>query len=209
MDTKRFSVEEALKAFRLMLSWSVRFLVVGSGGGGTIERNYGLLSQQVSSGKINMARELRDALDAPTDLQFQTAFRAYSISNSQIARYVCRSFEAHLRGENEPATIFFENASTLNLEHVLPRASEGWDLPLDIAKGYHNRAGNLTLLDPRANVEVGNDLFAKKKLVYARSPFLLTSRLAEYETWGPTEIDVRQAELATYAPLVWPLTWKN
>jgi len=49
---KRFSVEEALKAFRLMLSWSVRFLVVGSGGGGTIERNYGVLSQQVSSGKM-------------------------------------------------------------------------------------------------------------------------------------------------------------
>lgn len=206
---KNFSVEEALKAFRLMLSWSVRFLVVGGSGGGTIERNYGLLSQQVSSGKIKMARDLREALDAPGDPQFQTAFRAYSISNSQIARYVCRSFEAHLRSENEPATIFFENAATLNLEHVMPRAADGWDVPPDIAKGYHNRTGNLTLLDPKANVEIGNGLFSEKKPIYARSPFLLTSQLAQYANWGPAEIDLRQAELAAYAPLIWPLTWKK
>lgn len=206
---EHFSVEEALKAFRLMLSWSVRYLVVGGSGGGTIERNYGMLSQQVSSGKIKMARDLREALDAPADPQFQTAFRAYSISNSQIARYVCRSFEAYLRGENEPATIFFENSATLNLEHIMPRSAEGWDVPPDIAKGYHNRAGNLTLLDPKANVEIGNDIFSKKKPIYAKSPFLLTSQLSKYETWGPAEIDIRQAELASYVPLVWPLTWKK
>jgi hypothetical protein len=204
-----FSLEEAQKAFRLMLSWSMRYLVIGAGGGGSLERNYGLLAQQISSGAINKARDLRDALAAPTDPQFETAFRAYNISNSQIARYVCRSFEAHLRGENEPATIYFENASTLNLEHILPREPAGWNIPTDIAKGYHNRVGNLTLLDPKANVEIGNGLFDQKKPVYARSPFLLTKQLEKYNKWGPAEIDQRQLELAALAPIVWPLTWTN
>ena len=204
-----FSLEEAAKAFQLMLSWSMRYLVIGAGGGGSLERNYGLLAQQVSMGKINKARDLRDALEGPTDPQFEAAFRTYSISNSQIARYVCRSFEAHVRGENEPATVYFENASTLNLEHILPREASGWGIPADIAKGYHNRVGNLTLLDPKANVQIGNGAFAEKKPVYAKSPFCLTNQIDNSDSWGPLEIDKRQAELAAMAPLVWPLTWKK
>ena len=156
-----------------------------------------------------MARDLRDALDVPADPQFQSAFRSYSISSSEIARYVCRSLEAYLRGENEPATTFFENASTLNLEHILPRSADRWDISPDIAKGYYKRVGNLTLLDPRANTEIGNGLFIEKKPTYKASPFLLTAQLTKYATWGTTEIDQRQTELASYAPKVWPLTWEK
>jgi hypothetical protein len=207
-----FSTEEAKKAFQLMLSWSVRFIVVGAGGGGTMERNYGLLAQRVSLPssditKITKARELRGALDAPTDPQFEAAFRTYSISNSEIARYIMRSLEAHKRSEREPGIQFFENPNTLNLEHILPREASGWSIPADVAKGYFKRVGNLTLLDPVANTKIGNGLFDTKKPIYAKSPFLLTRELASYAKWDVAEIENRQAELASYAPKVWPLTW--
>ncbi len=204
----RFPVEEAEKAFRLMLSWSVRFLVVGAGGGGTLERNYGILSQKVSDGEIKKAREMRDALEALTDPQFESAFCAYCISNAEIARYVCRSLEGYLRSEIEPAVIYFENVATANLEHVMPRVADGWDVPPDVAKGYFNRVGNLTMLDPQANTRVGNGIFSTKKPFYAALPFMITQAISKFDRWGAPEIEQRQTLLATYAPKVCPLTWK-
>jgi len=202
-----FSVEEAAKAFRLMLSWSVRFIVVGSAGGGTLERNYGLIAQRVSSAEITKARELRQSLDAPTDPQFESAFRTYSVSNSEIARYILRALEAYKRSEREPAIQYFENPNTLNLEHILPRNSNGWAVPADVAKGYFKRVGNLTLLDPVANTKIGNGLFDTKKPIYANSPFMLTRELATCFKWDVAEIDKRQVALAADAPKVWPLTF--
>ena len=142
----KFSAGEANKAARLMLSWSMRFIVVGSSGGGTIERNYGLLAQRVSKGEVTKARELRTELAAPTDRQFLTAFLSYSISNAEIARYVLRSLEAYKRREREPAITFFENPAILNLEHILPRTPTGWNVSAEVAKGYFKRVGNMTLL---------------------------------------------------------------
>lgn len=202
-----FSGEEAAKAFRLMLSWSVRFIVVGSAGGGTLERNYGLLAQRVSSAEITKARELRQSLEAPTDPQFEAAFRTYSVSNSEIARYILRALEAQKRSEREPAIQYFENPNTLNLEHILPRNSDGWAVPADVAKGYFKRVGNLTLLDPVANTKIGNGLFDTKKPVYANSPFVLTRELTACPKWDVAEIDKRQVALAADAPKVWPLTF--
>jgi hypothetical protein len=203
---------EAQKAFQLMLSWSVRFIIVGTGGGGYLDRNYSLLAAKVSPKGISKARELRDEFSnsVPADPEFEAAFRSHSISNSEIARYVCRSLEAHKRGEPHPSVAFFENTQSSNLEHVLPRIpGPDWKIAPDVAKAYFKRIGNLALLDPRANVEIGNVGFSGKQRYYAKSPFLITQELSQITTdWGPEQIEERQRKLASYAASVWPLTWK-
>jgi hypothetical protein len=47
---------------------------------------------------------------------------------------------------------------------------------------------------------IGNKLFAEKKLIYAASPLVLTQEVADYDDWGPVQIDQRQARLADLAP---------
>jgi hypothetical protein len=205
-----FSTTEAVKAFQVMLSWSVRFLIVGTGGGGYLDTNYGRAASKISARLVTTARGLRDefAQIAPNDAQFETAFRTHSITNAEIARYVCRSIEAHLRNERFSSIVFFENTNSSNLEHVLPRwPSAEWNIPHDVARAYFKRIGNLALLDPKVNVEIGNQSFDNKRSAYNKSPFLITQELGREIAWTPEKIEERQARLAKYAPLIWPLTW--
>jgi hypothetical protein len=56
-----FDPVEAEKAFRLFVSWSVRFLIYG-GRGGMLDTQYSLRAQDVGTKRIKKARELREAM---------------------------------------------------------------------------------------------------------------------------------------------------
>ncbi len=86
---KRFSPEEAKEAFRLFVSWSVRFLVAGGGGGGVLDRHYGLRAKEVTDGTLRTAGEIADRMAGiiRTDEVFQAAFRNHSVSKTKLARY--------------------------------------------------------------------------------------------------------------------------
>ena len=58
----RFSTEETAKAYKLFVSWSVRFLIAGGGRGGTLDKHYGDLAKSVGTRTMTKARELRDAM---------------------------------------------------------------------------------------------------------------------------------------------------
>jgi hypothetical protein len=64
-------------------------------------------------------------------------------------------------------------------------------------------ADNMVLLNPNVNVKVGNKPFGERKFLYADSPLLLTQEVADYEKWGPNQIDQRQDKLAELAPKIW------
>jgi hypothetical protein len=61
-----------------MLSWSMRFLVVGRGGGGFLDRNYAELASKVSPSGISRARDLRVkfADQVPANPEFEAAFQS-------------------------------------------------------------------------------------------------------------------------------------
>jgi Protein of unknown function (DUF1524) len=75
-----------------------------------------------------------------------------------------------------------------------PRAVEG---------PYSRRLGNMTLLDPTMNNDIGNKPFEEKTTIYKTSPILITQEIAGFKKWGPDEIDERQAALADDALKIW------
>lgn len=83
--------------------------------------------------------------------------------------------------------------------------TEEWDLLPEILQANNKRLGNMALLNPEANVGGGNKSFAEKLPIYKASPLLLTQAIATHTTWGPGEIDARQAQMAEIAPSVWVL----
>jgi hypothetical protein len=70
---------------------------------------------------------------------------------------------------------------------------------------YSKRLGNMTLLDPAINVDIGNKAFDEKLLIYRASPLLITQEIAKNAHWGPDEIDARQAVMAATALDIWKL----
>lgn len=206
-------VNEAERAFRLCLSWSVRFLICGGAGGGVLDRHYGLRAKEISSGEIKTAKELSERMYTkgedpiiPTDEAFKDAFKGATVRRSNLARYYLRALELHLSGEKFPQLVPNEDTKAVNIEHILPIVpGSEWGVSSDIAATYYKRIGNLCLMSSRDNVKIGNKPFRQKRPFFAKSPFLTTQRIASFIRWGADEIRSRQAELAEYAPKIWPI----
>ena len=76
---ENFPIPEARLAFAKFAAWSVRFLIFGSGGGGVLDRHYGLRAHEITSEDgFRTAKELsrRMVSVVPNDREFQAAFRA-------------------------------------------------------------------------------------------------------------------------------------
>lgn len=202
---------EVAKTVRNLLACSVRFLVVGGLGGGTMERVYCEAALSVRGGTVKTAKQLATKLRpyVPSDQEFESAFRTARVSQAYLARYYLAALERTARGEAEPELVPNENEQQVTLEHVLPRTpSREWQLEDEersAASALHRRIGNLCLLRQRINSEAGNADFATKRMFLEASSFLLTKRIAEQTTWGENEIDSRQERLAQLAVKTWSL----
>jgi hypothetical protein len=205
---RNFSVKEAEKALELMVSWSVRFLIAGGGGGGLLDKNYGLRARDITKGDISTAKQLREKMAdvVPNDESFKRAFSTATVRKTNLARYYLRAMELYVKDERHPQLLPNEDTAAVNLEHILPvTPSTDWDIEPDVASAFYKRIGNMALLNSRQNVDLGNKSFLQKKATLKASPFVLTSEIAKQRTWGPIQIEKRQAELAEYAVKVWPI----
>ena len=96
------------------------------------------------------------------------------------------------------------------MEHILPKSPQHWNgwagfNEVDGSEWIH-RIGNLTLMGPADNRpgKKYNDNFAKKRReAYQDSSIMLTRRLSQYDDWNPTNIEIRQREMAKLAVCVW------
>ncbi len=204
---KYFSISEAQKAFRLFVSWSVRFLIVG-GRGGLLDRHYSLRAHEVGTSKITTARQLAAAMVdvVPPDAVFESAFASARVSKAHLARYYLRALEQQVRGTSEPELVPNDNEEEINLEHILPEnPSSVWNINPDMAEAYYRRIGNMALLKARSNSTIGNSGFPDKIPVLQASDYILTREIAQYSKWDDSTISERQQRLAELAVKTWPI----
>lgn len=55
------------------------------------------------------------------------------------------------------------------------------------------------------NSHLKSSAFADKKPSFAKSPYSLTSQIAEEAEWLPAQVHERQSRLAELAPKAWPV----
>lgn len=197
---------EAEKALLQLVSWSVRFLIVG-GRGGNLDRIYSLCAQDIGTGKVQTAKQLTNQMreHIPQDVPFEEAFKTASVSRNWLARYYLRCLDLTLSKESEPERIANRNKEVVNLEHILTYPpGPDWNIGEDVAKAHYRRLGNLVLLQATKNVEADRDGFADKKKIYAKSKLPITKQAAEYENWTIDEINDRQKKMAKLAVKAWP-----
>lgn len=203
----KFSVVEAKKAVKLFVSWSVRFILGGSGRAGRLDKQYADLAQDVGTGKRTAARELRDFLadKVPSDTVFSRAVESAKVSSAVLARYYLICLEVAMNsgtGELEPS----RDVTRVNLEHILPKK---FSLELGVEKADHDdlltRLGNQTVMQSEWNKDLGNLPFQQKTSTYARSAIGLTNELGKLGQFRREEIDERQRRMAKVAPAIWTL----
>jgi hypothetical protein len=203
-----FPPRETEKAFRLFISWAVRFLVTGGGRGGTLEKAYADRAKEIAHGEIATTKKLIDMMadKIPSDSQFQHEFAVVPVPQSKLARYYLRALELNVKGNPEPELVPNED-TVINLEHILPEnPGKGWGgIKRDIAHSYYQRLGNMVLLQASKNAEVGNKSFEDKLPILRNSAFFLTKEVANFNSWNVKQIDERQERLAKLALKTWPI----
>jgi vacuolar-type H+-ATPase subunit H len=213
---QHFEPTEADIAFRSFVSWTVRFLVVGGMRGGQLEDAYGDRAFEVATSKVKTAKELFENLRSviPSDGEFRSAFATARVSQHNLARYYLRAIENHLREQAQPELVPSKDTERLNLEHIIPQElGEDWKhIDSETADAYTKRIGNLTLLKPKPNSDLGNASFQVKRAEYKNSQLFITQGICDDTTdqtqWGPTNINERQRKLADLAVETWSLSPK-
>jgi hypothetical protein len=155
---RTFTPEEAEMAFRLFVSWSVRFLIFG-GRGGMLDTQYSLRAQDVGTKRIKKARELREAMKSyvPTDAEFEEAFASVRVSRPHLARYYLRAIDKTIKSDPQPEFVANEEADQITLEHVLPlNPSAKWESNGETAQAAQRLLGNMVLLRANQNRDIGN-----------------------------------------------------
>ena len=201
---------EIRKTLQSMVSWGVRFLIVGGLGGGTLEKHYADAAKLVRTKNVKTAADLKKSLASvlPRDGEFKESFAVARVSKSHLARYYLQALELKNAKTKQPELVPNTNPDDVNLEHVLPKSyGPAWkaDFSAEEHLAYRRRLGNLALLTQDENSGSGADGFAKKKKVLARSSFALTSMIGAKSSWTSKEIEARQKRLAELAAKTWPL----
>jgi Protein of unknown function DUF262/Protein of unknown function (DUF1524) len=205
----RMDPKQTAASYNFLIALGVRLITAASTRSGSVEIPVAEAAKDVFEGTIGTAAKLRDELAAltPTDGEFRSAFRVLRVSNAKFARYYLRSLEMTAKNESEPWFVPQDDKQVINLEHVLPRKPEtNWpEFDEDEVRELTTRLGNLALMRTSENSQLKSQAFADKKIVYAASPYLLTSQIAEVQGWTAETIDERQRTLAELALETWPV----
>jgi len=206
---KRFSISDIEKAFKLIVAWSVRNLVTGSTGAGTLEKEFSNQAKLIIDGEVKTLLEFKNSIIklVPTDDEFKNQFKIATISKNYIARYYLSEIEKIYHATKEQETS--KNTEIVNLEHILPEKPDfqgDWkDFDEEQHKTYYKRIGNLTLLDKKMNSSQKSASFVVKKDIYKQSEILITSSLSDYNNWTISNIEKRQEDFAKKAVEIWNL----
>ena len=198
-----FPDKEAEKSFRFCVSLAVRLMIASSTRTGSVEEGIASSAHKIFEKIIVSTNELKTDLRSltPTDEAFSSAFAVATVSNRKLARYYLRAMELAAKQEAEPWHIPNDDRSTINLEHILPeKPGDNWPQFSDeLVKLYFKRIGNLCLIRAGDNSMVKSACFEDKKPIFAKSPYVLTSQVADEPNWTTEEIVARQNTLISFA----------
>ena len=193
---------------RALVVIAFRYNVVGNFQTSEQERTYYAEAERISRGDHTLLKEILDGVRGvyPNDEVFRSAFADKSIGTTQarnrrIIRYILSKLEKHEVG----IELDYES-SAISLEHICPTNPQGgWQGFTDEeVETMSMRLGNVTLLEPGPNRDLGNSEFDVKRIIYAHSSYALTRQVAEEnDDWTPARISARQNRMARIATGIW------
>lgn len=187
---RQFEDAEIASLLRGLIAWSVRGIVVGGIGGGSIERAYAEAAIAVSEGSTRTAANVFKELShiIPTDDVFREAFAVRRINRTTIAKYLLIALARAEADESDPSIVSTFEDGRYQLGSFIPRKASpsDWTLfPPDELAQWSSRIGNMYVT-----------------LVDTQSPPLPAPIQDRYLT--PDMLSARQQDLAERAITLWP-----
>ncbi|MDD2846585.1 MAG: DUF262 domain-containing HNH endonuclease family protein [Rhodoferax sp.] len=206
---ERLNSADFVRVLKLVSVVSFRYTVVGGLNTNELEPVYhraakALLTQQASR-PADVFQLLRSIY--VDDSAFMRDFEQLDIDTSgqrkRLVKYVLCQLEADATGMPRDY-----EADVGTIEHILPENPlESWSDSFDLDRHdrFVYRLGNLTLLEPSLNRQIGNQPWSQKITAYAQSGYQLTQALAlsGQSEWTPATLNARQNQLAQRAIHVW------
>lgn len=199
---------EVAKLLSLLVSWSIRWFVVGGGSAGVTERLYAESARELSDGSLvsahGIAQKFADRV--PSDREFRTVFSTHTVRRGWLARYYLVAMEKTANGESQPELVPNTDRTEVNLEHVVARNAVASDWPAFTAEELAEMKlmmGNQVLLRADENTLLGNGPFRTKRAVLAASQLTLTREVGESDDWSPEAIRRRGLRLSGLAVDTW------
>jgi hypothetical protein len=206
---ERFSRDDFARVLKLTSTIAFRYSVVSGLNPSALESVYHIAAKAVIQGTARTLPEIF-ALVRPIyveDPKFEQDFAQFTIETSgqrkRLAKYTLARLETDASGracdpDTDPGSI----------EHILPEnPTEGWEatFPRTQWESAVYRLGNLTLLEPALNRQVGNAEYGEKVVAYGASTYALTRAIPELapEEWTLALLDKRQQLLAARAVHLW------
>jgi hypothetical protein len=204
-----FDSPDFSRTVKLVSRFVFRYTAVSSLNTNALEPVSHDIASSILNGAIRGPRGVHEKLSPfyVDDEKFRQDFSLLSINTGgrrrKIAKYILCALEGDLSGracdaDTDPATI----------EHILPEnPTADWaeHFPEEKWDEYIYRLGNLTLLEPPLNREIGNRAYAEKLEGYVRSQYRMSNALHDFapEHWNPQLVDRRQREMAERAAHLW------
>ena len=204
-----FSGNDFVRVLKLVSVTSFRYTVVSGLNPNALEPVYHRAAKAVMEGNAGTPAAVFDHLE-PIYVDDERTRQNVALlavdtrgQRKKLAKYILARLEQDAAGracdpETDPGTI----------EHILPENPvDAWEeaFPTERWEVSVYRLGNLTLLEPAANRNVGNSIHTGKLDAYRNSAYALTRQLPEMapERWTQELMDERQRRLAERAVHLW------
>ena len=205
---RKFSPTDLGEVLRFCTCISFRYNIIADKNPGDLESVYNEVAADIESGVITNLQQVRARLRpvALSDDEFRDAFSRKVLPASGRGRRLVRYILCRLEQQLGNVAISDESKN-LTIEHILPEnLTPEWEQTFDPDRHqrYVHRLGNVTLLTPSQNRDVGQKTISEKAAVYRDSEFWMTKRL-DVVDWEPRDIERRQHEMAAWASPIWSL----
>lgn len=204
------TMPEAFHEYLLMIrNFAFRYNTIAGKGSVEATRAYVSAAHAIRESGHLPARQAFDRFFSdlyPKDNQFQSTFARKSIKIYPLARHILAEINNSISGPDAPH--YSAENLDIDLEHILPKKfqhhwqTSAQDFPGGPQK-YINRIGNLTLISPQTNRDLGNGNFDNKKQVYESDCLEITRRILDEPRWTADAINRRQNWLASEAVKIW------
>lgn len=198
---------DAARLYLKVVGWSLRALFAGKLGGGSAEQAFSQAAIAVAENRATTQADVRNQLAGITveDSEFKSLFASGGSITVTRARYLLGQLEraARIRGQESVEGLPDWASRTITIEHIFPRALAKGD---DEATAFVETLANMALLERSINREVDDLPFEAKHPAYEPSGFLLTSALAQFQSWDASSVQQRAQYLSELATIAWPAT---
>lgn len=204
---RKFQSSEFKKLLRICIAFVFRYQTIGELENKEMERAFSNIALEIRKGSLENTKGIAQRLAPlyPADSVFLANLKEKTVKSRQVAKYILRSIENSLSGEQE------KTATTMTLEHILPISpDEEWKKYLAQNKLQRDelvyRLGNYTLLTRKVNKSAQNRFFEHKRDEwYKQSDLAINSDLKKMKSWTDSDISNRQNWLAEKAIKLWKI----